>query len=76
MISVVQINRTEVIQDNLNPVFTSSVNVDYHFEMIQKLQFKVMDEDNPTKDLLDGGGEMLGEASITLQKVSLNESGG
>jgi hypothetical protein len=35
--------QTEVIDDNLNPSFTTRVKVPYLFEVVQELQFRVWD---------------------------------
>ena len=48
-----QFGRTEKIKNNLNPKFTKSIDVDYHFENVQKLQFCVFDIDNETSTLGD-----------------------
>ena len=37
-----EVGRTEMIKDNLNPVFTTPINVNYEFERLQKLRFAVV----------------------------------
>ncbi|NWH28614.1 CPNE7 protein, partial [Grus americana] len=39
----VQVDRSEVIKSNLNPVFAKIFTVDYYFEEVQKLRFEVYD---------------------------------
>ncbi|KAM4018690.1 copine-7 isoform 2-T2 [Anomaloglossus baeobatrachus] len=38
-----EVDRTEVIKSNLNPVFSKVFTVDYYFEEVQKLRFEVYD---------------------------------
>ncbi|XP_023790682.1 copine-7 [Cyanistes caeruleus] len=38
-----QVDRSEVIKSNLNPVFAKIFTVDYYFEEVQKLRFEVYD---------------------------------
>ncbi|XP_006641267.2 copine-7 [Lepisosteus oculatus] len=38
-----EIDRTEVIKSNLNPVFSKVFTLDYYFEEVQKLRFEVYD---------------------------------
>ncbi|XP_065601370.1 copine-7 isoform X5 [Cyrtonyx montezumae] len=39
----VEVDRSEVIKSNLNPVFAKIFTVDYYFEEVQKLRFEVYD---------------------------------
>ncbi|KAN0019105.1 hypothetical protein ACTFIU_002307 [Dictyostelium citrinum] len=57
------IGSTEMISNNLNPVFKKTVTIDYHFERIQNLKFQVLD--------IDGGGknDTIGDFSITLGNI-------
>ena len=72
----VQIGQTEIIQDSLNPKFSTPIIIDYHFEEIQVLQLEVWDEDDKkSKDLRKQGGELIGRAKTRLADVSLNENG-
>jgi len=41
----VEIGRTEVLQDNLNPVWGERFVLDFHFEAVQELKVAVYDED-------------------------------
>lgn len=41
--SAPQVDRSEVIKSNLNPVFAKIFTVDYYFEEVQKLRFEVYD---------------------------------
>ncbi|XP_072169209.1 copine-3-like [Diadema setosum] len=63
----VELCRTERVKNNLNPVFTKSLVVDYCFEEVQKLRFCVYDIDNDTADLNDD--DFLGETEMTLGQV-------
>uniref|UniRef100_A0A672UC52 C2 domain-containing protein n=1 Tax=Strigops habroptila TaxID=2489341 RepID=A0A672UC52_STRHB len=38
-----EVDRSEVIKSNLNPVFAKIFTVDYYFEEVQKLRFEVYD---------------------------------
>ncbi|KAN0023754.1 hypothetical protein ACTFIV_008141 [Dictyostelium citrinum] len=56
------IGSTEMISNNLNPVFKKTVTIDYHFERIQNLKFEVLD--------IDGGkNDTIGDFSITLGNI-------
>lgn len=35
-----ELGRTEVIADDLNPIFAKKIFIDYHFEQIQRLRFQ------------------------------------
>jgi len=48
------IGQTEMINNNLNPDFTNSVEVNYYFEKEQHLRFEVYDIDSPSKKNLIG----------------------
>ena len=55
-------DQTETIQDNLNPDFAKSINVDYIFEQTQKMKVEVLDIDGPNKSDYIGAAEFeLGE---------------
>ena len=60
--------RTESIQNNLNPDFSKAIELDYYFEMVQKLRFAVYDLDNDTKSLADD--DFLGDMECTLGQVN------
>lgn len=40
-----EVGRTEVLQDNLNPVWGERFVLDYHFETVQEFKVAVYDED-------------------------------
>ncbi|MEE6463623.1 hypothetical protein FKM82_005984 [Ascaphus truei] len=62
-----EIDRTERIQNCLNPKFSKKFLVDYYFEVVQKLKFGIYDIDNKTVDLSDD--DFLGEFECTLGQV-------
>ncbi|XP_040287811.1 copine-3 [Bufo bufo] len=62
-----EIDRTERIQNNLNPKFCKRFLVDYYFEIVQKLKFGIYDIDNKTYDLDDD--DFLGEFECTLGQI-------
>ena len=66
--SAFQYGRTEWIQNNLNPEFTKTIEIDYLFEEVQKLRFRVFDIDNKSATLDDD--DFLGELECTLGLVS------
>jgi Ca2+-dependent lipid-binding protein len=43
---IIELGRTEVVYDNLNPEFSKGVHLTYHFEEIQTIILKVYDEDS------------------------------
>ena len=49
--------------NNLNPDFTKSFKLVYHFEQHQKIKFEVMDEDN------SGAADKIGEAETMLENI-------
>ena len=51
---------TEMVKDNLNPNFSKSFIMDFHFEMKQKLKFEIVDYDGPDKF------DLIGEVFTTL----------
>lgn len=54
--------------NNLNPTFTKPIDIDYHFEKVQKLQFSVFDIDNETSKLDDD--DFLGHMECNLGQVT------
>jgi hypothetical protein len=65
------IGQTEVIDDNLNPEFAKTIQVDYHFEVKQRLRFEVGDIDKPNKFNFIGEvfatlGELIGAKNQTV----------
>ena len=41
------VGNTEVINDNLNPVFSKSIQMDYRFEEVQQLKFVYVSASDP-----------------------------
>ncbi|XP_050115951.1 protein BONZAI 3-like isoform X2 [Malus sylvestris] len=69
-----ELGRTEVILNNLNPVWIQKVSVAYQFEMVQNLIFRVYDVDTqyhnvPVKTLNLRDQEFLGEGSCILSEI-------
>jgi hypothetical protein len=62
---MLQLGRTEVVQDSLNPDFITCVRVPYLFEVVQTLVFRVLDHDGATS-------ELVGDASCTLTDIVLS----
>ncbi|KAJ3088594.1 Copine-8 [Quaeritorhiza haematococci] len=63
----VEIGRTEMIKDNLNPQFSRAFAVDYHFEEEQPLRFVVVDVDNASASIKDQ--DYLGTFETTLAHI-------
>ena len=59
------IDRTEVIQDNLNPDFEKAIHVDYFFEKNQKMKAELWDCD----DVKTLKGDFLGSVDFTLGDI-------
>uniref|UniRef100_A0A1A8HIV2 Copine-3 n=1 Tax=Nothobranchius korthausae TaxID=1143690 RepID=A0A1A8HIV2_9TELE len=62
-----EVDRTERVQNCLNPKFAKKFVVDYYFEIVQTLKFGIYDIDNKTVDLSDD--DFLGELECTLGQV-------
>uniref|UniRef100_A0A3P8S8D9 Copine III n=1 Tax=Amphiprion percula TaxID=161767 RepID=A0A3P8S8D9_AMPPE len=62
-----EVERTEKVQNCLDPKFAKKFVIDYYFEMVQKLKFGIYDIDNKTIDLSDD--DFLGELECTLGQV-------
>ncbi|XP_056105215.1 copine-3 isoform X1 [Rhinichthys klamathensis goyatoka] len=62
-----EVDRTERINNCLNPKFAKKFVVDYYFEIVQKLRFAVYDIDNKTIDLSDD--DFLGEFECSLGQI-------
>lgn len=74
-----EIDRTEVIPDNLNPEFTKAIRVDYYFELQQPLKFSVFDFDERSSDFIGSAETQLGAIVGALNQtlvLELQESGG
>ena len=55
--------------NNLNPMFSKTINMNYYFEMVQKLRFCVYDVDNESLKLDDD--DYLGSLECTLGQVGI-----
>ena len=56
-----------MISDNLNPIFTKALIIDYYFETVQKLKFEVYDIDHEGADLSQQ--DFIGQTEITLAEI-------
>jgi hypothetical protein len=54
-----QVGETEMIKDNLNPVFKKTVQVFYQFEINQNVRFEVIDDDEHGKYEIIGRSEIM-----------------
>ncbi|KAL5712841.1 Protein BONZAI 3 [Ranunculus cassubicifolius] len=69
-----EIGRTEVLMNTLDPAWISKVSIDYQFEIVQPLVFRVFDVDTkyhnlPAKALKLNEQDYLGEASCVLSEI-------
>jgi len=62
-----EVARTEAMKETLNPVFCTRLQLDYLFEEVQELKFKIYDSDNSTDTMDDD--DYLGEAALTLGQI-------
>ncbi|KAM3841259.1 copine-3 isoform 1-T2 [Vipera latastei] len=62
-----EVDRTERIKNSLNPKFSRKFQIDYYFELVQKLKFGIFDIDNTTVQLNDD--DFLGEFECTLGQI-------
>ena len=65
-----ELGRTEIIWDNLNPDFTTNLLLDYHFEEQKYLQFKVYDA-NEKQGIVERS-DFIGESSCVLADIIAN----
>ena len=65
-----QCGRTEWIKNSLNPEFSKAIEMDYRFEEVQNLKFRVYDIDNLTDTLDDD--DFLGHMECNLGEVSFS----
>lgn len=65
-----QVDRSEVIKSNLNPVFAKIFTVDYYFEEVQKLRFEVYDSHGHA-GVGTHDDDFLGGMECTVGQVSL-----
>mmetsp|Transcript_60584 Transcript_60584/g.69133 ORF Transcript_60584/g.69133 Transcript_60584/m.69133 type:complete len:296 (+) Transcript_60584:1486-2373(+) len=63
-----EIGRTEQIKDNLNPVFATSLVIDYFFEVMTYLKFRVLDIDSKSGDL--SGADQQGELETSIHEIA------
>ncbi|KAJ8526372.1 hypothetical protein K7X08_028849 [Anisodus acutangulus] len=68
-----ELGRTEVIMNNLDPVWIQKINIMYQFETVQTLIFHVYDVDTkyhnvPVKDLKLKDQDFLGEGAIVTKR--------
>jgi hypothetical protein len=61
------LGKTEVVRDNLDPEFLTSITLDYFFERTQQLLFRVYDSDSKTAVVAKA--DFLGEATATLAEI-------
>lgn len=66
-----EVSRTEVVKNNLDPVWRKGQVVDFHFETKQGLCFKVRDSDESGKCHLGKAMTTLGEI-VSLGSITLN----
>ncbi len=59
-----ELQRTEVVMNNLNPDFATKVRIAYVFEEQQHLRFEVYDQDNASTKLSDH--DFIGACATTL----------
>ncbi|KAI3499831.1 hypothetical protein L1887_35643 [Cichorium endivia] len=69
-----ELGRTEVIMNNLNPMWIQKINILFHFEIVQPLIFRVYDVDSKyhnlsTKMLKLNEQDFLGEANCVLSEI-------
>ncbi|XP_066579405.1 copine-3 isoform X1 [Amia ocellicauda] len=62
-----EVGRTERVNNCLHPKFAKKFDIDYYFEIVQKLKFAIYDIDNKTIDLSDD--DFLGELECTLGQI-------
>lgn len=62
-----QLCRTERVRNCSSPVFSKTLQIEYHFETVQKLRFGIYDIDNKTPEL--GDDDFLGGAECSLGQV-------
>ncbi|XP_037666816.1 RNA-binding protein 12 isoform X2 [Choloepus didactylus] len=63
----VELGRTERVRNCSNPEFSKTLQLEYHFEIVQKLRFGIYDIDNKTPEL--GDDDFLGGAECSLGQI-------
>ncbi|KAI9144386.1 Copine-domain-containing protein [Paraphysoderma sedebokerense] len=69
----VELGRTERMKNNLNPKFTKTFKMQYYFEMVQDLVFRVYDVDSKTTNLEKQ--EYIGEVRTTMAQLVSSRNG-
>ena len=72
MCPLLQVGRTEVINNNLDPCFERAFEVDYLFDEVQMIRFELYDIDkfdNKTESL--AGDDFLGQLETTVAEVTM-----
>ncbi|XP_061293389.1 copine-1 isoform X5 [Bos javanicus] len=62
-----ELGRTERVQNCSSPEFSKTLQLEYHFETVQKLRFGIYDIDNKTPEL--GDDDFLGGAECSLGQI-------
>uniref|UniRef100_A0A8C5LGZ8 C2 domain-containing protein n=1 Tax=Jaculus jaculus TaxID=51337 RepID=A0A8C5LGZ8_JACJA len=62
-----ELGRTERVRNCSNPEFSKTLQIEYHFETVQKLRFGIYDIDNKTPGL--GDDDFLGAAECSLGQI-------
>uniref|UniRef100_A0A8D2D1R6 Copine-1 n=1 Tax=Sciurus vulgaris TaxID=55149 RepID=A0A8D2D1R6_SCIVU len=62
-----ELGRTERVRNCSNPEFSKTLQLEYHFETVQKLRFGIYDIDNKTPEL--GDDDFLGGAECSLGQI-------
>ena len=65
--SWLELGRTEVVWDNLNPEFQKKFQVEFHFEIQQMMRFTVYDIDSDRRNLDDH--DFLGQVEMSLGEI-------
>lgn len=73
-----EISRTEVLKNDLNPNWSTSITLDYYFETQQPLKFEVYDYDSHTASDSMGSvestlGQIIGKGTIVLDLTTSGE---
>jgi len=71
--SWLELGRTEVVWDNLNPEFQKKFQVEFHFEIHQVMRFTVYDIDSDRRNLDDH--DFLGQVEMSLGEIVSAQGG-
>ncbi|KAG7270866.1 hypothetical protein CRUP_032255, partial [Coryphaenoides rupestris] len=66
-----EVGRTERVNNCSSPSFSERLQLDYHFETVQKVKLMIYDIDNKSVDLKDD--DFLGGVELTLGQVTAEE---